>query len=81
MSHYILVHGAWEGAWSWDLTQPALEKAGHRVTTIDLPGSPGAKRDIADVTMESYIETVIDVINGLRHKIILVGHSLAGAII
>jgi hypothetical protein len=26
MKHYILVHGAWEGAWSWDTTRPVLEK-------------------------------------------------------
>lgn len=81
MTHYILVHGAWEGAWSWDLTQPALEKAGHRVTTVDLPGSPGNPTDIANVTMENYISSVTGVINELDHKVRLVGHSLAGAII
>jgi pimeloyl-ACP methyl ester carboxylesterase len=81
MTHYILVHGAWEGAWSWNLTQPVLEKAGHKVTAVDLAGSPGNKSDIAQVTMESYIETVTSAINGLDHNIVLVGHSLAGAII
>ena len=81
MTHYILVHGAWEGAWSWDLTKPVLEKAGHKVTTVDLPGSPGNKRDIVDVTMESYIDAVVNTIKELDHKIVLVGHSLAGAII
>jgi len=81
MTHYILVHGAWEGAWSWDLTQPVLEKAGHKVTTVDLIGSPGNKSEIAQVTMEDYIETVTSAIKGLDHNIVLVGHSLAGAII
>ena len=81
MTHYILVHGAWEGAWSWDLIQPVLEKAGHKVTSVDLPGSPGNKRDIVDVTMESYIDAVVDAINKAGQKIVLVGHSLAGAII
>lgn len=81
MTHYILVHGAWEGSWSWDLIQPTLEKAGHRVTTVDLPGSPGNERDIAQITMASYVDAVVNAITDLDHKIILVGHSLAGAII
>lgn len=81
MSHYILVHGAWEGSWSWENTAPELEKQGHTITAIDLPGSVGNKRDIADVTMASYIKTVADEITALDHKVILVGHSMAGAII
>jgi pimeloyl-ACP methyl ester carboxylesterase len=81
MKHYILVHGAWEGAWSWDTTRPVLEKKGYRVTTVDLPGSPGNKQTISDVTMDSYVQTVVNAINALDHKVILVGHSLAGAVI
>lgn len=81
MTHYILVHGAWEGSWSWDLTQPALEKTGHRVTSVDLIGSPGNRSEIGEVTLENYVETVVDAINDLDHKVVLVGHSMAGAVI
>lgn len=81
MTHYVLVHGAWEGSWSWDLIQPTLEKAGHQVTTLDLPGSTGNQADIPQVTLESYVQTVTDAINSLDHKVVLVGHSLAGVII
>lgn len=81
MKHYILVHGAWEGAWSWDATRPVLEHKGHQVTAVDLPGSPGNKQAISDVTMDSYVQTVVDAINALDHKVILVGHSMAGAVI
>lgn len=81
MTHYLLVHGAWEGSWSWDLTQPALEKAGHQVTSVDLIGSPGNKAEIGKVTLENYAETVIGAIDKLDHKVVLVGHSLAGAVI
>lgn len=81
MKHYILVHGAWEGAWSWDETRPLLEAQGHKVTAVDLPGSPGNQKPLAEVTMQSYVQSVVDVINLLDDKVILVGHSLAGAVI
>lgn len=81
MSHYILVHGAWEGSWTWDNTSPALEKLGHTVTAVDLPGSHGNRLAIAQVTMASYVRAVADVIEQLDHQVILVGHSMAGAVI
>jgi pimeloyl-ACP methyl ester carboxylesterase len=81
MSHYILVHGAWEGSWSWEKTTPELEKQGHTTTAIDLPGSIGNKQDIPEITMAGYIKTVSDQIKELDHSVILVGHSMAGAII
>ena len=81
MKHYILVHGAWEGSWSWEKTSAELEKHGHKVTAIDLPGSSGNKQAIPQVTMASYVEIVADTIRALDHQVILVGHSMAGAII
>jgi len=81
MSHYILVHGAWEGSWSWEKTSPELAHHGHGVTAIDLPGSHGNMQEIPQVTMASYVETVADAITPLDHKVILVGHSMAGAVI
>ncbi len=81
MKHYVLVHGAWEGSWSWDQTRPGLEKLGHRVTAVDLPGTRANRQPLSQVTMESYVQTVVDAINLLDHKVILAGHSMAGAII
>ncbi len=81
MNHYILIHGAWEGSWTWENTSPALEKQGHAATAIDLAGSYGNKRAIPQVTMANYVQSVVDTIQQLDHKVILVGHSLAGAVI
>ncbi len=81
MTHYILVHGAWEGPWSWDYTTPALERTGHIVTAINLHGGDGKGHNVTNVTMESYVETVVNAINPLDHKVTLVGHSMAGAVI
>ena len=81
MKHFILVHGAWEGPWSWDYTRPVLEKQGHTVTAVNLHNSNGDTRTITNLTMDSYVQTVIDAINQLDHKVVLVGHSMAGAVI
>jgi pimeloyl-ACP methyl ester carboxylesterase len=39
MSSYLLVHSAWCGGWVWDEVARRLEKAGHRVTAVDLPSA------------------------------------------
>ncbi|MGI9421607.1 MAG: alpha/beta fold hydrolase [Hyphomicrobiaceae bacterium] len=81
MTHYVLVHGAWEAAWSWDETRQVLERQGHKVTAIDLPGTAANQRAIAQVTMDSYVQAVADVIRPLDRQVTMVGHSLAGAVI
>jgi len=81
MTHYILIHGAWEGPWSWDYTRPVLEKQGHSVTAIDLHGRDDSGQNVTNVTLHSYVETVVDAIDQLDHKVVLVGHSMAGAVI
>ncbi len=37
MSAFLLIHGAWHGAWCWDRVVPLLRAAGHDVMTPDLP--------------------------------------------
>ncbi|MDA0203926.1 MAG: alpha/beta fold hydrolase [Acidobacteria bacterium] len=81
MKHYLLVHGAWEGSWSWEDTTPILESPERTVTVVDLPGSYGNKQPISEVTMASYVQTVADATRKLDHEVILVGHILGGAVI
>ena len=38
MSHIVLVHGAWQGAWCWERVGPLLRQAGHVVTAESLTG-------------------------------------------
>ena len=38
MSTFVLIHGAFHGAWCWDKVTPLLEQGGHEVVTLDLPG-------------------------------------------
>ena len=81
MKHYVLVHGAWGGAWEFEEMVTLLAADGSNVIAVDLPGHGDNKTPIAEVTMAAYIQKTIDVIDSLNAKVILVGHSLAGSII
>jgi pimeloyl-ACP methyl ester carboxylesterase len=81
MSHYILLHGAWEESRMWDDVSPILQQNGHTVTAIDLPGHGANKHPNSLVTTSSYRQAVVNVITQLDHQVILVGHSMNGALI
>ena len=81
MNNYVLVHGAWGGAWEFAELAELLGADGSKVVAVDLPGHGNNKAPIADVTLAAYVQKVTEVIGGLDAKVILVGHSLAGSII
>lgn len=79
--HYVLVHGACHGAWSWYKVKPLLEAAGHRVTVLDMAASGINLKKINELhTLRDYSEPLIQLMASLTddHKVILVGHSLGG---
>ena len=78
---YVLVHSAWLGAWSWGNVKNELESKGHNVAVLDLPAHGEDKTPAKDVTMNSYVKAVQDVIDGQDGKVILVGHSFGGMVI
>ncbi|KDP38248.1 hypothetical protein JCGZ_04891 [Jatropha curcas] len=79
--HFLLIHGAAHGAWSWYRIVPLLRLSGHEVTTIDLaasgidPRQPESLRSLSD-----YIRPAIDFVASLppQERVILVGHSFGG---
>ena len=81
MSHYILVHGAWEESRAWDAVTPALEAKGHSVTAIDLPGHGANVQPLAMMTMHNYISTVIAAVEEVAEPVILVAHSMTGSVV
>lgn len=81
MSTFVLVHGAWHGAWCWDRLVPLLERAGHEVVTFDLPGHGEDRTPVAEVTLQSYTERVVEALDELSGPAVLVGHSLSGTVI
>lgn len=79
--HFVLVHGAWHGAWCWEKVTPLLEQMGHEVHALDLPGLGDDPTPIAEITLDAYVNAVKDVILSIDHDVILVGHSMGGLII
>jgi len=70
-STFILIPGAWHGAWCWHKLIPLLEQAGARVVAPDLP-SLGTLDDWA-----ALVAGMVERDPGC----VLVGHSRAGAVI
>ncbi|HHT7235651.1 MULTISPECIES: alpha/beta fold hydrolase [Bacillus] len=81
MSTYVLVHGAWQGEWAWELVKPQLEAFGHTVITLDLPGSGKDVTPSQNITLDSYVDAVTDAIHQQNENVILVGHSMGGIVI
>jgi len=78
---FVLIAGAWHGAWCWQKIVPLLEAQGHRVRTPDLPATGADISDPAKVTLESWARFVVDLIAAEAEPVILVGHSRGGAVI
>ena len=75
---YVLVHSAWLGAWKWQQVAKTLETAGHTVITPDLAGHGSDKTPANDITMETYVNQLLAILDGQPEKVILVGHSFNG---
>ena len=77
--NFVLVHGAWHGAWCWAGVIGALEREGHRAYRVDLPGRPGNPMSHAKITRELWADSVVRFIEerGLRN-VVLAGHSYGG---
>ncbi len=78
MASYVLVHGAWHGAWCWDKVVPLLEAEGHSVTAVDLPGHGDDATPLAGLTQAEYGRRVVDAVEAAGEPVILAGHSMGG---
>lgn len=80
---FVLVHGAWQNAATWDLIVPRLQERGHPVWTPRLTGLGGDTDELHEgVTLDTHVE---DVSRLLEQEdladVVLVGHSYAGMVI
>jgi pimeloyl-ACP methyl ester carboxylesterase len=79
----ILVPGLWLDGSSWHEVVPVLEQAGHRTHALTLPGMEGKDADRSRVTLQDHVDAVIEVVDSLdpvEGKVVLVGHSAGGAL-
>lgn len=80
MATFLLIHGAWQGAWAWQKLTPLLEAAGHTAIAVDLPGDGHDDTPPKDVSTMLYAERVADLVDGSAAPVIVVGHSMGGTV-
>lgn len=81
-TRFVLVPGAWLGAWAWKRVVALLETEGHQPYPVTLTGM-GERVHLAseDVGMETAIQDVLNVIKYNEiDEFVLVGHSFAGKV-
>jgi pimeloyl-ACP methyl ester carboxylesterase len=83
LTDFVLVHGAWHGAWCWRRVLPALWQRGHRAFTVSLTGV-GERAHLLSpaITLDTHIQDVVAVLVAEElENCVLVGHSYAGTVI
>ena len=79
--HFVLVHGACMGAWSWYKLIPPLKSYGHNVTAIDLALSGINLLRASELqTFSDFSKPLIDFMESIpsTQKVVLVAHSFGG---
>ncbi|KAM3377108.1 hypothetical protein P3S68_009521 [Capsicum galapagoense] len=79
--HFLLVHRAWHGAWSWYKIVALMRSSGHNVTAIDLGASGINSKQVLDVQhLSDYFSPLIEFMASLPadEKVFLVGHDYGG---
>ena len=82
MANFVLVHGAWHGAWCWQRVLAALHQQGQRAHAVTLTGLGERAHLLSpDITLETHIEDVRRLIEVEElADVVLAVHSYAGMI-
>ncbi|MBI5448632.1 MAG: alpha/beta fold hydrolase [Gammaproteobacteria bacterium] len=75
---YVLVHGAWHDKRCWDKVASLLRAEGQEVWACHFPDCEQGKNEIY---LNTYVEEVIALARRCQGDVVLVGHSMAGAVI
>lgn len=82
MAQFVLIHGAWGGAASWDKVPHLLREMGHSVLCEDLPGQGervGEKH--AGLNLTDFIDDACSAIEAAEiDRFVLAGHSFGGMV-
>jgi len=77
MAEFVLVAGAWLGAWAWDEVVPELRAAGHGAHPLTLSGV--AERRSEPVGPQTHVQDIVSEVERRDlHGVVLVGHSYSG---
>ncbi|MFV8126978.1 alpha/beta fold hydrolase [Streptomyces syringium] len=78
---FLLVHGAWHGAWCWDSVRAALDAEGWRSHAVDLPSAnpPADRYDGArPAGMLDDADSIRDSVRRIDGPVVVVAHSYGG---
>ncbi|HLS57791.1 MAG TPA: alpha/beta fold hydrolase [Zeimonas sp.] len=77
---YVLLHGAWHGAWCWKRVAEPLRADGHRVYTPTQTGVGERAHLLSrDITLDVFVDDLVDVLEASDlTDVVLVGHSFGG---
>jgi pimeloyl-ACP methyl ester carboxylesterase len=78
---YVLVHGAWQAPYVWDVVRTNLLNKGNKVIVVELPGHGADNTATYTLSLDVYRDKVIEAISTLNEKVVLVGHSMGGMVI
>lgn len=80
MADILFIHGAWQGAWTWDLVTPVLTRLGHGCYPVDLPGNGNGADDTRpeDVSFDLYMSYLDGRLEERGEPTVVVGHSSGG---
>jgi pimeloyl-ACP methyl ester carboxylesterase len=80
---FVLVHGAWHGAWCWRRVSDLLEKKGHKVFVPTMAGLGACSHLLnKDVNLTTHVTDIVNLIKWEDiSDIVLVGHSYGGYIV
>lgn len=76
-SRFLFVHGAWHGAWSFDLLRLELERRRVSCDAIDLPALGDDTTALPEAGFEAGVTRIVERMESWRNWT-LVGHSLGG---
>src|SRR5215813_7562590 len=80
MARFVLVHGAFAGAWIWGPLMDRLKAAGHSAEAFDLPGLGDDQTPVSEVTLDVCAARLCDVLAASSEPAIVAGNSMGGVI-
>jgi pimeloyl-ACP methyl ester carboxylesterase len=80
MARFVLVHGAFAGAWIWQPLIDRLKAAGHSAEAFDLPGMGSDHTPVTEITLDSCAARLCEVLARSSEPAIVVGNSMGGVI-
>jgi pimeloyl-ACP methyl ester carboxylesterase len=80
VARFVLVHGAFAGAWIWGPLSDRLKAAGNSVEVFDLPGSGEDPTPASGATLNAYATRLCDVLASDAEPAVVASNSMGGIV-